>query len=193
MKRLSRLRFNSDVAVHVIGDALMVSVALLISLIICYLSMIDIQGNVVSVRSILQVPFGLYARRSWLLTLISLIVFYLSGLYTHGQVYRDRHKVLVLARAVTLSYLIFGFLSFLSPASISLPRSILLLAWFLTMAFVIGARAWSMLWHAIAQKEGGPFPTGHTDSEIMDVLVIGGAGCIGSALVERLKSEAKRS
>ena len=43
-----------------------------------------------------------YVSLFWLLTLICLIIFYLSGFYTCGRAYRSRYKALIVAQAVSL-------------------------------------------------------------------------------------------
>jgi nucleoside-diphosphate-sugar epimerase len=187
MKLLPRLRFTSEMAVRIIADVLMVNAALLISMTSRYLWLIGVEGSIVSPQADLRRYAQSYLSSFWLLTLVSLIIFYLSGFYTHSRIYRGRYKLLVIAQAVSLSYLVFGFLVFLLwQVMISFPRSVLILGWFLTLVLLIGARLWSMLWQAFVQVERQLFPSVSRDSEIRKVLVIGGAGYIGSVLVERL-------
>ena len=50
----------------------------------------------------------------WRWPLIGLLTFAVSGFYTHGRAYRGRYKALIVAQAVSLCFLIFGFLSFAS-------------------------------------------------------------------------------
>jgi len=186
MKRSSRLRFTPEIAVRIIADALIVNAVLLIALTVRYLWLVGVEGSVISTQAVFQIYVQAYLSTFWLLTPVSLIVFYGSGFYTHGRIYRGRYKALVVAQAVSLSYLIFGFLAFLFPDVISFPRSALFLAWFLTLVFLIGARLWAMFWQVFAQAERRLLSSDSTDNEIRNVLVIGGAGYIGSALVERL-------
>lgn len=54
-----------------------------------------------------------YLSLFWLLTLICLVAFYLSGFYTHGRAYRSRYKALIIFQAVSFSYLLFGFLTYM--------------------------------------------------------------------------------
>jgi nucleoside-diphosphate-sugar epimerase len=186
MKISPRLRFTPEIAVRIIADALMVNAALLIALTVRYLWLVGVEGSVVSAQAVFRIYVQAYLSTFWLLTLVSLIVFYGSGFYTHGRIYRGRYKALVIAQAVSLSYLIFGLLVLLLWDVISFPRSALLLAWFLTLVSLISVRLWAMLGQAFAQAERHLLSSHSTDSEIRNVLVVGGAGYIGSMLVQRL-------
>jgi len=186
VKLSSRLRFTREMAVRIIADALMVNAALLIALVLRYLWLVGVESGVVSAQAAFHSYVQAYLSTFWLLTLVSLIVFYCSGFYTYGRIYRGRYKVLVIAQAVSLSHLVFSLLVFLLWDIVSFPRSALFLAWFLTLVFLIGARLWATFWRAFAQAERRLLPSHSTDSEIRNVLVIGGAGYIGSALVQRL-------
>ena len=186
MKLSSRLRFTPEMAVRIIADALMVNAALLIALTLRYLWLVGVEGGVVSTQAVFRIYVQAYLSTFWLLTLFSLIVFYGSGFYTHGRIYRGRYKALVIAQAVSLSYLIFGLLILLLWDVISFPRSVLFLAWFLTLVFLISTRLWSTFWRAFIEAEQRFWSPRTTDGKIRNVLVVGGAGYIGSALVQRL-------
>ena len=139
MKRATRPRFTWEMAVRVIADASMVNAALLIALVVRFLWLINVQGGVVSARTAYHDYVQIYLNTFWILTPVSLVVFSLSGFYTHGRIYRGRYKALVIAQAISLSYLVFGFLVLLLWHMTSFPRSALFLAWFLTLVFLIGA------------------------------------------------------
>jgi FlaA1/EpsC-like NDP-sugar epimerase len=112
-------------------------------------------------------------------------VFYLSGFYTYGRAYRSRYKALIIFQAVGLSYLFFGFLSYFIPALIPFPRSALLGSWFLTLLLVGGLRVGATLWRHTVWAEAKIWEKPQ-DSTVRNVLVIGGAGYIGSVLVRKL-------
>ena len=181
-----RLRLTPGMAVRIIADAVMVNVSLLITLAVCCLWLVSVRGGAVST----QVPFHSYTQvylsTFWLLTLISLVVFQCNGFYTHGRIYRGRYKALVIARAVSLSHLIFGFLILLLWDAMSFPRCALFLSWFLTVVLLIGARLWAISWRTFDRVEHCLLSSRSVGNRIKNVLIIGGAGYIGSALVERL-------
>jgi nucleoside-diphosphate-sugar epimerase len=185
MKLSYHSRSTREIAVRAIADALMVNAALLSALILRYLWLVGVEDSVVSAHATFHGFVHLYLRTCWMLTLVSLIVLFCIGFYTRGRSYQRRYKALVIVQAVSLSYLVFGLLILLLRDVISFPRTALLLAWFLTLVFLIGARLWVAFWQMFAWAESHLLPSPSTD-EVRNVLVIGGAGYIGSALVQRL-------
>jgi len=134
---------------------------------------------------------GYYAG-SWLLTLICLVTFFINGFYSEGRFYRSRFKPLVIAQAVSVAYLVFGALTYLSQGIffdflkgyLNMPRGALMVSWVVSIVFLISARAWSSLWRRFShpqkvQKEPDV-------NRARRALVIGGAGYIGSALLPKL-------
>jgi nucleoside-diphosphate-sugar epimerase len=180
------LRLTREIVVRMIADAVMVNAALLTALFVRYMWLVGVEGSIASAHTVFYDYVRAYLSTFWFLTLISAVVFYCSGFYTHGRAYRGRYKVLVITQAVSLSYLLLGLLVLLLWTRISFPRSALFLAWFLTLVFLIGARLWATFWRAFVGAEQRFWSSRSTDEKVKNVLIIGGAGYIGSALVERL-------
>src|SRR5262245_55824852 len=99
MDRSWRKRLPFEIVVRIIADALMLDTALLIALTIRYVWLIEIEGDRSSQTTLHSYMQG-YLGSVGLLTLLSLVVFYFSGFYTHGRRYRGRYKALVIAQAV---------------------------------------------------------------------------------------------
>ncbi len=133
----------------------------------------------------IQLALGKLARSSVPLVAICLLVFWTSGFYTYGRKYVSRYRPLVVMQAVSIAFLIFGFLQyFVSNGDLVISRAALLIAWGVSLSLLLGARAWNTIWHRIVvpERESAMRETKATES----VLVIGGAGYIGSALVPLL-------
>ena len=183
-------RLTLETLERVIADAVMVNLALLVAFTLRFLSLFVFgtgeEGATLQTYSGLFWSFlRAYLSLSWLLTLICLIIFYLSGFYTHGRAYRSRYKALIIAQAVSLSYLLFGFLTYFVQDITPFPRSVWLLGWLLTLVLVGGLRVCATLWRATVWAEARVFGRPEK-SKVRNVLVIGGAGYIGSVLVRKL-------
>ncbi|MCL6526892.1 MAG: NAD(P)-dependent oxidoreductase [Thermaceae bacterium] len=131
----------------------------------------------------------IFVQSVWILLPISLILFAASGFYTRGRAYRGRYKMLVVAQAVTLSYLVFGFTAFLLADWLNPPRPVVFIALLYTLILTMGSRAFVHLWEILrenrqAQTSSDPIPTLPRPEKT--ILVIGGAGYIGSGLLPRL-------
>jgi nucleoside-diphosphate-sugar epimerase len=131
-----------------------------------------------------------YVETFWVLTLIALAVYGMSGFYLRGRFYQSRFKLLVICQAVSLTYVLFGFILYLALARHWLeetPRSVLLIGWVLTIGLTIGARWWATLWRLALEREVPSLRSGlDHNGPIRHVLVIGGAGYIGSVLCGEL-------
>ena len=126
--------------------------------------------------------FAPYFKHLFFLAAIGYVVFALSGFYTNTRSYRGRYKLLVVFNAVSLVFLLHGFATgFL--LRMALPRGVALLAWAFSLALIGGSRMFKgyveQTYHIRRKLSRGERP-------VRNVLVVGGAGYIGSILVRRL-------
>ena len=125
----------------------------------------------------------LYMQNILLLVVLGIAVFASFGFYTHTRAYQNRYKFLVTANAVSLTFLAEVLLYSYVLRLGSVPRGIMLLAWLFSLLMIVGSRAlksYVTKSYSIARN-----PTG-TNRDIKNVLVIGGAGYIGSVLSRQL-------
>ncbi len=165
-------------------DAILLNVCFSLTLITRVLIALNFQ-NVQSPHDLIRSYVLSYTSLAPLLTLILLGVFLIHGIYTRTRFYVPRLKWWTIFQAVMLSYLIFVAVIYISlpGQNILLPRSTFL-ASFLATALCCGAvrLAKSVLLtlysvkprHSLARRK------------IEKVLVVGGAGYIGSMLVREL-------
>mgnify|MGYP000337545674 CR=1 FL=1 len=183
----SRFKFSAGTILRMAADAALIHLALLTALTLRFVVATLFQKRDASplADSRFSELIGDFASNGWAITLICLAVFYLSGFYTYGRAYQSRYKAAIIAQAVSLSYLIYGFMvPFLFGEMRLTSRGAYVMAWVLTIVFMIAARLWSSAWKRYVQPE--------QDAELRArrgekrILVIGGAGYIGSALLPKL-------
>src|ERR1700690_2797563 len=188
MFRTTNGKVTPGMVLRIFADVLMVQFSLLIALSlswICHILLSEVKPDK-PLSQQFWVMIGHYADAAWPLTIICVAVFYLNGFYTYGRFYQGRYKALIVFQAVCQSYLVFGFVhyGFLSGAA-TLPRSALIGSWVISLLLIIGSRLWLQIWKKIADPERDRV-LGAQRGQGKNVLVIGGAGYIGSALLPKL-------
>ncbi|MDQ7844005.1 MAG: NAD-dependent epimerase/dehydratase family protein [Armatimonadota bacterium] len=176
-------RLNRGTVLRLLADTLLVNTALVLAYtlrLVIYVLAVNPPG----VRWLITEEARHLAFLSPVLTLLALAIFALSGFYTYGRVYRGRYKAVVVAQAVTLIYILLALLSYLRVVP-AVPRGIWIGGWLLTLLFVGGARVLAVAWAEVSHREARLLRL-REDASVRRVLVIGGAGYVGSALVRQL-------
>src|SRR3990172_7551084 len=109
-------RFSFEVILRIVADTILINLAIITSLaarLLYIVGFVNPQANL-DYNQLFWDYLTDYGNSAWLITLICLIVFSLSGFYTYGRFYRGRYKVIIVVQAVSLAYLIFGLLTYLS-------------------------------------------------------------------------------
>ncbi len=119
-----------------------------------------------------------------LLAIAGPVVFYRMGFYTKGRSYSGKFKALVIVHATTVLFVVAGLVLYFIRLLPSFPRSSFLLAWAGCSGLLLVARMWAHLWRNLVMEEHGHQLSAVKEHE--SVLLIGGAGYIGSALLPKL-------
>jgi nucleoside-diphosphate-sugar epimerase len=177
-----------EVLIRMLADVLIVNASYLAALILRLLWRIATYPGV-SAQAELAQAARTYGLTFWLLTIIALTTYTISGLYTRGRFQRGPTKALLIFEAVSVTYLLFGSILYVALARSWLrqgPGTAFVLAWFLALLATEGTRLWAVLWQRVMSRERVLRRAQEPDGRIRHVLVIGGAGYIGSVLCRRL-------
>lgn len=172
-----------------LADALLLQIAMIVALAFRFISIaVQLQlqsqpdANQYSHQQLLDMYQRWYLTTSIPLTATCMLIFTAIGFYTRGRYYQNRYKVLVVVQAVTVGYVFYGFAMLFFGGNLEFSKIALALAWALSIVLLAGARVWTAIWRRTA--DAYPVPT--DDDKAGHVLVIGGGGYIGSALIPKL-------
>lgn len=179
-------KLTRETLVRVVADLVMVNFSLLASYTVHYVFAVSMQDPAVaSPMSALEAHLSSCFNAMWVLSLVSIVIFSASGFYTYGRAYQGRFKALVVLQAVSVSYLILAGVNYFASDLFGTPRSVLLGSCVLSVLLLVGARIGSRMWKMFAAWELRHIPQ-PARGRSRSVLVIGGGGYIGSALVPKL-------
>lgn len=178
------MRLSRAVATRVSTDVVLVNLGLLSAFVIRYIVVIASSAPIQPHTLFADYAYQ-YAATSWLLTLLVIGLFYAFGVYHRVRAYRQRFKAAVVIQAIALAHLIYGFAFYLVTILPAPPRGVLVLSWIICTALVTGIRLARTAFRAFEESERQE----HAPASVLKpshVLVIGGAGYIGSLVLRRL-------
>ncbi len=171
-----RSRVRLDALVRVVADVIILN----FSLIACLLIWLVLLGPTRPTPLV-----SLWLPPAAILSVLGPAVFYLRGFYTKGRSYTGKYKAVIILQAAGL---VFGGLAvclFVFRLEPLFPRSVVLMTWISSSLLLLAARLWAKLWKFVVLRETTT-PEAFRRTKESSVLVIGGAGYIGSALLPQL-------
>jgi nucleoside-diphosphate-sugar epimerase len=181
------LRINKAFLSRLVADIVFTNISLSAALIFRYLLKVSEVPQAANIQELNRAFLDFYYTGAPLLTALTALIFYAYGIYTRTRFYARKHKALILFQAVTVSYLLFILCFYLISRETSLiPRGVFVLSYVLTLALSGGTR---LLTHLAIKRYDIVQRKGPAGNGIPRVLVVGGAGYIGSVFVRQLLEE----
>jgi nucleoside-diphosphate-sugar epimerase len=178
---MPRSPMRLDVVMRVLADVTILNASVAVSLL----------GELLLRHSHAALVLGLWWRSACLLSVLGPAIFFRMGFYTKGRSYSGRYKALIIIQAATLLFGTLAFGLYFVRIQPSFPRSALLSSWVISCALLLAARLWAKLWKYVVIQET-PSQEISKARKQPSVLVIGGAGYIGSAVIPKLLAEGYR-
>ncbi len=173
----------APLAWRVLADALIafLSLALGFAVRLCFAL---VETHALPPQQLLRIFLSCWAGQGLLLAATLVGTFSLFGVYTRTRFYTRRFKAVALFQAISLAYGIFLLLVYLSGRRDAfLPRGAFLIAYALTLGLAMGLRLTKAYFERrFTLEPAQPAP----ERPVQKVLVVGGAGYIGSVLVRHL-------
>jgi nucleoside-diphosphate-sugar epimerase len=175
---------NNQVAIRVAADLITTSVCVVTAFLVRYVYAIVSENHDESGPYLFERYVHLLLISLPQLVILVLSSFYLFGVYDKIRSYSIYGKMTTVAKAVSLPYFLIPLIVYILPNVMLVPKGVVFAAWLLNLLAAVAARLWSFTWIKIwgssdSNREGRL-------SEGNIVLLIGGAGYIGSALVPLL-------
>ncbi|MDF1760597.1 MAG: NAD-dependent epimerase/dehydratase family protein [Coxiellaceae bacterium] len=166
-------------------DLFLVNLCLFFAVWVGFIVKLLAKGNEQIILSDFTDKFYAYVSAFLIISLATVAIFTLSGVYSRVRSLSGRYKALHVFSAVSAAFAIFYIINNFSVISPIISQSFIFTAWLMTSVVMMTSRVWSVLWRrmtirAVSQNELPHYIDDKT------VLVIGGAGYIGSALVPKL-------
>lgn len=173
------LLLRPDVLMRIVADLVLVNGSLLGAA----LAWLALRRGIFALEALPTITGGKLPVLGYLMlwSFITVAVFHLNGFYTRTRGYASRYKLLIIARAITIAAVLFGAVDRLIVIG-TFSRAVIILAWATMLLIITVARFAKDSLLSIYRIE----PRTRSRVHVERVLVVGGAGYLGSMLIPRL-------
>ncbi len=177
--------------IRIVADIALINLALIAAFILRFIGLFwvyshyDQETGLEFLLTIYQESLGIYQHTTPVIVIVCIVMFYLFGIYTHVRSYCGYYKVLNIAKALSIAWLVYVFLAYFLNLVESMPRSVLAASFLLSLALIAGVRLAVYSIESKVMSDFGISP-GDENGAVEKVLIIGGAGYIGSVLARQL-------
>ena len=180
---------STEVLIRIAADALLVNLSLIAALFLHYIYETTFATLPVPPSEARSTLFNSYFTTALILTSVSINILYFSGFYNRGRHYQTRYKRQAAFKSMTVTYLVFSLFVFLIWDRINFPRSVLIPSWAFSVLAVTAARMYIHRIPFLNQLEERLSASQAEEEKLQRVLVVGGGGYIGSALLAKLLNQ----
>lgn len=178
-----KMNKKTQVALRMSADAVLLMLASVFGLIVSF-ALNPIAGTLFSeyLAAHAFVPVSMIA--------ICLPIYFIAGFYTKGRAYSNQYKLVFVTQISLVAALVWSVVMLAVLKSEPSVRAFVLTSALMGAFLVLGARIWSVVWTKVNAKDIYTMvknsPSVFEDVPTKKVLVIGGAGYIGSGLLRKL-------
>jgi nucleoside-diphosphate-sugar epimerase len=121
-----------------------------------------------------------------LITFLILLAKLFSGLYNYKRSYPLKVRLVEHSKAISLGYIIYIIIDYIFILPFSIPNSFLISSWFITIIFFLTSRVWLNIFKDDKSYDNVSSASLDASSHSNLILLIGGAGYIGSSVLKYL-------